>query len=209
MIYILIAIAQTLTREGMLALLSECADINILALIDNALQIDSLTDFELLNVLIIDFSPNSSFTAGDIKTLAAKYPTARILLISSLHNRTELLELTALGFKNVISKDCTSQQFKEAVYATARGEDYFCHTASSALLGSTASIDHDKAQVLSDREKEIVRLVTEGLTNNNIAARLFLSVHTVKTHRKNIIKKLGFSFKNASDLLLLNEYLGS
>ena len=55
------------------------------------------------------------------------------------------------------------------------------------------------ASILTDREEKVVHLVAEGLTNKQIAEKLYLSFHTVKTHRKNIIKKLGFTFKNTAE----------
>ncbi|MDB5148331.1 MAG: Chemotaxis response regulator protein-glutamate methylesterase of group 1 operon, partial [Mucilaginibacter sp.] len=60
---------------------------------------------------------------------------------------------------------------------------------------------------LSPREKEIIHLIADGLPDNAIAQKLFLSFHTIRTHRKNITKKLGFSLKNAAELVWLISYL--
>jgi DNA-binding CsgD family transcriptional regulator len=66
----------------------------------------------------------------------------------------------------------------------------------------------DTIPQLSSRETELIHLIAEDLTNKEIADKLFLSVHTIKTHRKNIIKKLGFSFKNTTKLAqLINKQL--
>jgi len=80
-----------------------------------------------------------------------------------------------------------------------RANSFFCKNTFETLFGNKLIPEQAEVSQLSPRELEIIRLIAEGMTNNEIAEKLYLSFHTVKTHRKNIIKKLGFSFKNTAE----------
>jgi two-component system NarL family response regulator len=123
-------------------------------------------------------------------------------VISNKQKKNERQEVVDLGIKNYVSKECRKQELVNAVYAAAKGKQFFCEQVLQILIGNkiTGKTTEDVPQ-LSIREKEIIQLVAEGLTNKEIAGRLFLSIHTVKTHRKNMIRKLGFTFKNAAELM--------
>lgn len=206
MINIIIAATQTLAREGMLAVLKNHKDICVKGTAPDAAILAKLLNVnnEYRPILVIDYSQGSPFNASQIRELSANHP---IVVLTQLQNKADILELVNTGIKNIILKDCSGEEFIAAVYAANKGDNYFCPASSQILFGNKENPAQGKLSALSDREKEIIRLITDGCTNNDIAERLFLSVHTVKTHRKNIIKKLGLSFKNASDLLQLSEFI--
>lgn len=210
MINVLLADKQTLTREGIRSVLAEIIDIDI---------IDSVTRFNEIAQIIRALNPgvvalsidNDNFlNVQSIAELLSTIERRNILILYNSQSRSELTRITDLGIKNMVSKNCTREELVTAIYKTANKEPFFCKHTFKILFGNHLLTDKEaEMPQLSARETELVHLIAEGLTNQEIADRLFLSVHTVKTHRKNMIKKLGFTFKNAADLVLFAEKLKS
>ncbi|TSJ44068.1 response regulator transcription factor [Mucilaginibacter corticis] len=208
MIDILLADNQILTREGIKAMLADILDMNIAGNAMHFIELDELINKHQPRVIIFDPNYNQKFTVDHVKAIQAKYPATRILILSNRHDRTEVLQLIDLGIKNYVFKECSREELVRAIYSTAKGEQFFCKNTFETLFGNKLIAEKDDTlPQLSSRESELIRLIADGLTNKDIAERLFLSIHTIKTHRKNIIKKLGFTFKNTAELsALLQKY---
>jgi DNA-binding NarL/FixJ family response regulator len=208
MITVLLADNQALTREGTIALLTPVKDIKVMAIADTVTELKNLQQQHNAQVIVMDHY----FDIGGITELANYFSPAAIVILSNSQQRAEVQELIDSGIKNHVSKACDADELVDAIYAAARGDEFNCVKTTRILYGSEQpAIKPDSISQLSSREAEIVHLIAEGLPNKDIAEKLFLSVHTVKTHRKNIIKKLGFSFKNAAELILvlgsLNDFI--
>ena len=100
--------------------------------------------------------------------------------------------------RSYVKKSCSLEEIINAVSDTAKGERFFCGQVLDRLRRESVDldslIDNDfgcEPVVISERESEIIALIAEGMTNTQIAEKLFLSGHTVGTHRKNIMQKLG------------------
>lgn len=208
MIDILIADNQTLTREGIAAVLAPLKDIHVLGTADTPALLDKMIREWEPKLVILDPDFDTSFNLEIIKKISARFNFTNVLVLSNNTHRNTILEVIEGGAKSYVSKSCRKDEFIAAVYASACDEAYFCDKISNILFGDKVVQAESKGNpVLSSRETEIVHLIAKGLTNKDIADKLYLSVHTIKTHRKNIIKKLGFTFKNAAELVLLIGYL--
>jgi DNA-binding NarL/FixJ family response regulator len=207
LIDVLIADNQTLTREGVKATLANIVDINIIGTATYAIELEQLLIARKPRVIILDPNYNQRFTAADIKHIKLKHSSTRVLVLSNRQSREEIQTLIDLGIKNYVFKECSREELVHAIYSAAKGEQFFCKNTFQTLFGNKLLPEKDdNIPQLSSRETELIHLIAEGLTNKEIADKLFLSVHTIKTHRKNIIKKLGFSFKNTTELAqLLNK----
>lgn len=204
MIDVLIADNQTLTREGIKATLTNIVDINIIGSAAYSIELEQLIIKHQPKVVILDPNYSQRFTVDDIKKIRLKHGTVRILVLSNRQNRESIQELIDLGIKNYVFKECSREELVHAIYSAAKGEQFFCKNTFETLFGNKLLPEKDDTlPQLSSRETELIHLIAEGLTNKEIAEKLFLSVHTIKTHRKNIIKKLGFTFKNTAELSLL------
>jgi DNA-binding NarL/FixJ family response regulator len=111
------------------------------------------------------------------------------------------------GVKSYVKKDCDSMEIINSVKETGRGNKFFCGQILETIRDASIDvndIDFDSFSCepisLSERELEIITLIAEGLTNNQIADQLFLSAHTINTHRKNIMAKLGV--KNTAGIVM-------
>lgn len=204
MIDILIADNQTLTREGLKATLANIVDINIIGTAAYPIELEQLLINCKPRVVILDPNYSQRFTAADIANIKLKHDSIRVLVLSNRQSREEIQTLINLGIKNYVFKECSREELVHAIYSAAKGEQFFCKNTFETLFGNKLLPEReDNSPQLSARETELIHLIAEGLTNKEIAERLFLSVHTIKTHRKNIIKKLGFSFKNTTEVAQL------
>jgi DNA-binding NarL/FixJ family response regulator len=133
------------------------------------------------------------------------FPGAKFLSISFMPSRFEVSEGLNKGVLSFLLTDCDGDEIAESIRSTAIGEQFFCGKILSQVMQSQdealpASEYVCEGIKISPRESEIIRLVADGLTNKEIADRLFLSAHTVTTHRKNIMAKLGVN--NTAGLVL-------
>jgi two-component system NarL family response regulator len=200
MIDVIIADNQVLTQEGIKIMLSGILDIRIVGIANSAAELERMTHLHKPQVIIADPNYDNHLTPADIEKINSGFDFARVLILTNRRSKNEIQQVLNLGIKNHVFKECSREELVQAIYATASRKQFYCKYTFETLFGSKLITEKKEIPALSPRETELVHLIAEGLTNNEIAAKLFLSVHTVKTHRKNIIKKLGFTFKNIADI---------
>jgi len=123
------------------------------------------------------------------KAIMALYPNTRIIGFSMFEQYEAVQQMKAAGAKGYILKNSSLKKVLEAIRTVASGKTYFDNDI----------ITHDSITkeeiILSNREKEILQLIGEGKTSNEIASSLFISKTTVDSHRKNIMKKINIHGK--------------
>ncbi len=157
-------------------------------------------------VVLIDFT-SEGFTIDTIQRISTKYPLLKFLAVTSAQNAQTLVDALRSGVTSYVKKDCELSEIVEAVRETSRGNKFFCGQILETIQRANIRVndlDFDSFScepvVLSERENEIIVLISEGHTNEIIAEQLFLSKHTVNTHRKNIMSKLGV--KNTAGIVM-------
>ncbi|MGW5683855.1 response regulator [Nonomuraea sp. NPDC003754] len=129
-----------------------------------------------------------------IKKLAEIGSTARVLVLTTYDTDSDVLPAIEAGATGYLLKDAPRDELMRAVHAAARGEAVLSPSVATRLLGRVrAPVDP-----LSARELEILRLIAQGTTNREAAARLFISEATVKTHVLHIYTKLGVNDRAAA-----------
>lgn len=196
MVKVLIADNQILTREGIIAILADVKDIDVAGIATTGAELTRLANTIKPDVVLMDSSFSNGLNSHN------KLALSHVLILSNNQNREEILDVINRGSKNYLFKECSREEVIQGIYATAKGEQFFCEHTLRSLVGDQPVNPVSDDPQLSARETEIVQLIAAGMTNKEIADKLFLSIHTIKTHRKNIIKKLGFTFKNAADLMV-------
>ncbi len=128
------------------------------------------------------------------KTISSSYPDVRILMLT-MYNQPKLLDETRrAGLHGYLLKDATTTDLLRAIRAVLGGDTHFdTNTTDPVPPDDPFGDDFARRLNLTFREVEVIRLIKEGLSNEQIAGRIHLSVETVKTHRKNIHFKLGIS----------------
>jgi|ERR1051326_398641 DNA-binding NarL/FixJ family response regulator len=204
-IRIVVADGNFLTREGLKALVKENRDFLFADDTDSGADLQRKIGKVRPDVLIIDHT-STGFSLDDLKGINKTFPFLRILAITRAMSKTFINQSLDAGVNSYLLKDCDKVEINEAIYATAKGEQFFCGKIVSNILNAPEEGVMDNGALscdgirISSREAEIIRLVAEGLSNKEIADKLFLSVHTITTHRKNIMSKLGVN--NTAGLVL-------
>jgi DNA-binding NarL/FixJ family response regulator len=131
-----------------------------------------------------------------VREISARFPQVRIIVVS-MHSEEEYV-VTALrsGAFGYVLKDAGADVLAQAIRTVCAGQRYLCaplsERAIDVYMRDTDVASLDLFDTLSSREREILRLVAEGRTSDEIAEALFLSVRTVETHRATLMRKMGF-----------------
>lgn len=201
-IKIIIADSHFLSRKGLAVLLNENVDFVILSEALSSADLINQAKFYKPDLIIIDYT-STNYNLENLVQIVKKYPNAKFLAITDIQSNDVIAKALKSGVTSHLLKDCDQDEIVEAIYKTSNGEKFMCgKIASAALDEKTVSINEYSCEGLkvSDREMEIIKLIAEGLSNKEVADKLFLSTHTVTTHRKNIMNKLGVN--NTAGLVL-------
>ena len=158
------------------------------------------------SLVLIDYT-SSGFNIDIIPKVLSINKRIRFVAITSEQSPQTLVDALRSGISSYIKKDCDVNEILMAVKETGNGNKFFCGQILESIQRANIDVnDLDfesfscEAVVVSERENEIIILIAEGLTNEQIAIQLFLSKHTVNTHRKNIMAKLGV--KNTAGIVM-------
>lgn len=171
----------------------------------NSELISQTRDFDV-DIVIIDYT-SYGFDIDVIPKVLAKRENIKFLAITPEQSAQTLVNALRSGVQSYVKKDCDVGEILDAVKETSIGKKFFCGQILETI--QRASIDVNDIDfesftcepiTLSERELEIITLIAEGLTNVQIAEQLFLSNHTINTHRKNIMNKLGV--KNTAGIVM-------
>ena len=176
---------HSLFLRGMSLILRECcADCEVYAYQSIRMLKKDKLNYNDFDLVISDVELPGEDTFGFLESLREKIPNLPILVVSMHKKNAVIRRCKEIGIKGYILKDEDEQLFKAIETIMAGGEYYsktiqeFCEKTKSTFIE------------ISKREEQIIKLIAMGLNNNDIAQKLFLSVETVKTHKKNIKLKL-------------------
>lgn len=201
-IKITIADSHFLSRKGLAVLLNENTDFILLAEALSTSDLLNQSKFYKPDLIIIDYT-SVNFSLEGLQQIVKKYPKAKLLAITELQSNEIISKGLKIGITSHLLKDCDQDEIIEAIYKTTKGEKFICGKIANAVLQEKTSGNAEyscQGMNISDREMEIITLIAEGYSNKEVADKLFLSTHTVTTHRKNIMNKLGVN--NTAGLVL-------
>jgi two-component system response regulator NreC len=185
---------HAILRSGLRRVLEAEADIEVVGEAESAER----AVFEALgtkpDVLLMDVvMPGKSGIEGMPAVLQA-VPEAKVLILSMQDDPRYVREAFAVGASGYVLKEAADTEVVGAVRAVAAGERYV-HPALGARLIAAEAEERKRAEEdpLSEREREVLRLLALGHTNQEIAEQLYISVRTAETHRAHIMRKLGLS----------------
>jgi DNA-binding NarL/FixJ family response regulator len=199
MIKVLIADKNFLSRIGLELLVNELKGFELVPTVCGDMQdLENQLQLSKPNLLIIDFF-SIGISINEVSDLVTKYKKTRFMVITTMLPKAELLKVTKTGVNSYLLKECERVEIMDAINATIKGENFICGkilsllSASPEILTTNSFIKTLNCDGISvtDREIDIIRGIAEGLSNKLIADKLKLSTHTVNTHRKNIMSKLG------------------
>lgn len=200
-IKVIVADAQYLVRIGMRYVLLEHPACEIVSEVTNEEKLLEQLTVHHPDVVVLDYDQKGRFSTETVGKIKAASPKTNILIISSDEDKKTIFQVLEDGVNSFLSKECDGKEIIDAVIATAKGEKFYCTNVLNYLLERSFPKENEcKPLPLSPREVEVVQLVASGLIAKEIADKLNLSTHTIYTHRKNIMKKLGIG--STSELVL-------
>lgn len=180
--------------EGIQSLLQHENDIEWMGHASNAESCLAFLQLRQPDVLFMDISLPDQSGIELCKIVREKYPQIFILGLSTFNQQSFIRKMMENGASGYLLKNADRAALMTAINTVLRGQHYFSHE----VLSSTKKQD-EFVPVLTRRELEVLALIAEGMTNNEIAGKLFISTATVETHRKNLLAK--FSAKNTATLV--------
>ncbi len=196
-IRVVLADDHPIVRAGLRALLEAQPDITVVGEAGSAAEAVELVTRERPDVAILDISmPGGGLEA--VHAIAALALPTRVLILTVHAEERYLLPVLQAGGSGYVRKSSLHTDLIEALYTVTRGEVFVDPEAARMLLRgyldqAQAGTVQDPAQLLSEREREVLRLTAAGYTAQEIADQLYLSPKTVETYRHRVMQKLGFS----------------
>jgi DNA-binding NarL/FixJ family response regulator len=192
MVDVLLADNQPLTAAGLIYFLADRDDLKIVDQVMHRDQFKDLIKQYKPQLLIVDYNINDYVTIDDVRSVKDISPLTNVLVISADDNKARILSVLQTGVIGYLTKDCSREEILMAIQSTSRGEKYFCHKILDIIMERhfTPEPEANDFSSLTTRETEILKLIASGKSTQQVADELFLSPHTVHTHRKSIIKKL-------------------
>ncbi len=129
------------------------------------------------------------------KVVKTNYPNIHIIGLSSFNQQSFIQKMLDNGASGYLLKNATQEELVYAIKAVNEGEIFLSDEAELTVQKN----ENSKIPIVTRREKEVLLLIADGLTNNEIASKLFISITTVDTHRKNLLAK--FEVKNTASLI--------
>ena len=188
---VLIADDHPVVRNGLRELLAGEPDFRVVAEVDDGAQAVERALADDIDLAILDITMPRMTGLQAARELASRKPELRILMLSMHENEQFLFEALRAGASGYVLKTAADRDLVNACRATMRGETFLYAGAVTALVREHLERDATSLDPLTPREVEVVKLVAEGHTNDEIAGMLFISRKTVDRHRANILEKLG------------------
>ncbi|MEP3210046.1 MAG: response regulator transcription factor [Maribacter sp.] len=197
MITVLIADDHKLFRQGMVAMLGEAKNIKVIGeAADGYETLELLAELEP-KVLLLDIEMPIIDGFEVLKRLKKAKLNTKVLVLT-MHSSAEFIKnIVKAGAAGYLKKDSDKQLLLNAIQDVHNKGNYYPPDTTYLVLQSLQ--ERNKGELISPREKEVVILISEGMTTKEIAEKLFLSKHTIESHRQNILLKL--DLKNSAELV--------
>jgi DNA-binding NarL/FixJ family response regulator len=198
---ILIVDDHSMVREGLRLRISAFSDLEVCGEATTEDEAVDLVKTTNPNLVIVDISLKSGHGLELIKRIKAIAPNIKMLVSTGFQESLYAERAMRAGAMGYLNKQDSGEKVIEAIRTLLRGERYVSAAITQRLVSQALgnqSQSCDPIDLLTDRELEIFRMIGSGKTSGAIADELFLSSHTIDTHRENIKRKLGL--KNAAEL---------
>jgi DNA-binding NarL/FixJ family response regulator len=190
----MIADDHQLIIDGLQSILGGMEDVSIVATAQNGYQVLERLESGLRpDVILMDINMPGLDGLDCTRQVTRKYPGIRIIALSQYDEKRFVKRMVKNGASGYLLKDAGRDEIEKAVRAVHAGERYFSGSLSVRLIEQELKEEHTSGLFpkLSDREKEVLNLICQGLSSQEISDKLFISLHTVENHRANLMQKTG------------------
>jgi len=196
---LLLADDHQILLDGFVAILQGVNDMQVVATASNGKRVLDLLDEHEVDVVLLDINMPEMNGVETCKKITKKYPDVKVIALS-MHKRPSFIKrMMQYGAMGYILKDDDAAEIIKGIRRVMRGAKHFSLRVHDLVLEMNLEKRKSEGTEISEREVEVLRLISQGLTNQEIAEKLFLSFHTADSHRRNLVEKLGA--KNTADLV--------
>ncbi|WP_348824301.1 response regulator transcription factor [Flavobacterium aestuarii] len=200
-IRIIIADDHTMFLQGIVSLLENEENISIIGKAQNGKEVCKILETTVPDVILLDISMPEMDGIEVTKFIKQQFSSVKILILSTHSNVQMIAKLIRIGVDGYLLKNAEKKELLHAINILKRGETYFSKDVSQKNEDNNYKIKSENLQItqLSNREEEILVLIAQGFTGNEIAEKVNISLNTVNTHRKNLLSKV--NVKNTAGLV--------
>lgn len=197
-IKVLVADDHPMVLEGMRSMLAEIEFVMVVGLAKNAYQAMELIKAHMPDIVITDINMPEISGIELTAKIRKEHPRIKVIAMSTFNERSYISQMVQQGASGYLLKSASKEEIEEAILTVNAGKLYM---SLDLDLSKQEQQEMKKIPVLTSREKEVLTLIAEGLTNAQIAEKLFVSPYTVDSHRKNLLTK--FEVNNTAGLIKL------
>jgi two-component system response regulator NreC len=187
---------QLLSSEGIKTILENISTVQDVEVLDTTKPLNEQIDARRQNLVILDYAEFKGEFAKQVEKAVPANPAINFLVISDNDEPTRVRRFISAGIKGFLTKGCSVEEIQTALKLIQDGGKFYCPTVIEIISDEETVTPLE----LSEREMEIIELVTQGHSSAQIADTLSVSIHTINSHRKNILKKLGL--KSPTELII-------
>jgi two-component system response regulator DegU len=187
-----------LLREGLISIIKEQADLKLVAALGTSENVLERIRAIKPNVLLLDLGLRAQNSLRVVRDVKNTTPETKVIVMDLVPSQSDIFEFVREGVSGFLLKDASIDDFLRTIRSVAHGakvlpphltESLFTQIVAHAVNGSSPSRLIESVR-MTKRERQVIELVSDGLTNKEIAQRLHLSTYTVKSHVHNILEKL-------------------
>ena len=199
----MIADDHKIFRDGIVSILEDIDDMQISQQADDGQEILDKLEKDQPHIILMDITMGDTSGIDITKIVKAKYPNIKVLVLSMHAESGYILKALEAGASGYLLKDAGSTEMINAIRTVFDGDTYYSQQVSKILVQHITQGSQPKSNregiPLTTREIEILKLIAEEFSNPKIAEKLFISIRTVDTHRRNLLEKL--AVKNTAGLV--------
>jgi DNA-binding NarL/FixJ family response regulator len=203
-IKVAIADDHKIIRVGLSGILSREDDIEVVGEAEDGDQVLEFLKKTITDVFLMDIDMGKTSGIETTRQVKATFPDVKVLALTMHEDQSHVIQMLEAGANGYLLKNCGREELLSAIHAVVKGDSYFSQSVSATLLKALTDIKtkpapRDHQAPLTDREREVLKLISQEYSNPEIAEKLFISVRTVDTHRRNLMEKL--QAKNTAGLV--------
>lgn len=189
MISVFIVDDHPVVVEGLKAVIEKIEGHEVCGTAGNAVEAVNMLKSLMVDVMLLDINLPDISGIELCKKIRKEFPGIKVLGISTFSDRSYISRMIANGAQGYLIKNASAEEIKKAIASVMQGQLYMSLNIEHILNPVTVTASGG-LPLLTKREKEILKLIADGMTNSQIAEKLFVSQSTVDTHRKNMLTKL-------------------
>jgi two-component system, NarL family, nitrate/nitrite response regulator NarL len=187
---ILLVDDHSMVIEGMKSILAQIPSVQVKATAANAFEAIAALRQNDITIAFVDINLPDISGIELCAKIKKEFPKVHVLGLSTFKQRSYVSQMIANGASGYLIKSAAKEEIEQAINDVLAGKMYFSVDINNSKV---EALSEDGTPTLTRREKEILKLIAEGLTTNQIADKIFISAYTVETHRKNLLSKFNVS----------------